>query len=312
MTKKSTYLLGIVLTICIGAILNWWFCCKYSTYDTKLTENSTVATPVPEEKTIIPLLIKDPQGDFDYSTDDNINFKNSSKEILEPISLKVDTGILKLTTYVNSHPEKNVDITGYYTSNEVYNGSFPDLGIARATAVKNHLISKGLTSKQINVFSALKARIAEEDSVLIGPIKFAIQTMDTTAVGSADNAIAAELKVLEATIKENPLILYFKTGQSAIRLNETQRQKIFDISKYLDKVDNAKCLVIGHTDNVGDPNTNTTLGQKRADYARKYLINNGILPQKIEATSKGDRTPIAPNTTAEGRAKNRRTVITIN
>jgi len=107
-------------------------------------------------------------------------------------------------------------------------------------------------------------------------------------------------------------VLHFNTGQAAINLTAEQRQKIADISRYLDKVDGATCSVVGHTDNTGARATNIQLGQGRADFGKAYLVRNGIPDSKINASSKGPDEPIADNSTETGRAENRRTVITIN
>ena len=70
--------------------------------------------------------------------------------------------------------------------------------------------------------------------------------------------------------------------------------------------------IVGHTDNTGQRETNMRLGQERADFAKAYLMRNGIPENRINATSKGSDEPIASNATEEGKAKNRRTVITLN
>ena len=81
---------------------------------------------------------------------------------------------------------------------------------------------------------------------------------------------------------------------------------------YVYKVDGASIMVTGHTDNQGSRDTNIKVGQERADFAKNYLIDNGISSSKISSTSLGPDQPIADNTTEEGRAENRRVVITIN
>lgn len=312
MTKKTMYLLGILLTIIIGAILNWILCCTPSTGAAVTTEKvveDKVATPTPKEKVINPLVIKDKEGDFDYTTNDNINFDVSKKEILEPISTKVDTGILKLTKYLLDNPGKSVDIIGYYMSSESYSGGiFPNLGEARANEVKNYLIKRGIPSKQINLNGVIKDHMKPQDNILIGPVSFSISTSQEEDAAKADD----ELKKLREKIIANPLVLYFKTNQTSISLTAEQRQKVADISRYLDKVDGAKCLVVGHTDNQGKKLANKKLGQKRAVFTKNYLAKNGILKDKIKATSEGEEDPIATNKTQKGRAKNRRTVITLN
>jgi len=143
-----------------------------------------------------------------------------------------------------------------------------------------------------------------EDNIYLGPVSYSLDAKSADA--------DAELKALYDKIKANPLLLYFETGEASINLTPQQRQKVADISRYLDKVDGAKAIVTGHTDNVGQRSSNIDLGQGRADFAKNYLINNGIPEGKILATSEGPDSPLESNTTEEGRSKNRRTVITLN
>jgi len=90
------------------------------------------------------------------------------------------------------------------------------------------------------------------------------------------------------------------------------RRKVADIVRYCDNVENSKIDAVGYTDNVGSNDKNLVLGQERADFAKAYLVSNGIPAERIISTSKGATSPIGDETTAEGKAKNRRTVVTIN
>jgi outer membrane protein OmpA-like peptidoglycan-associated protein len=66
-------------------------------------------------------------------------------------------------------------------------------------------------------------------------------------------------------------------------------------------------LIEGHTDSTGSQNVNQQLSKRRAEAVRAYLIANNVLPpEQITAVGKADSVPLAPNTTAEGRALNRR------
>lgn len=70
-----------------------------------------------------------------------------------------------------------------------------------------------------------------------------------------------------------------------------------------------KISIEGHTDNIGSRAGNVALGLDRAKAVREFLINQGILADRITVSSAGGDNPVAPNNTALGRQKNRRIVI---
>ena len=68
----------------------------------------------------------------------------------------------------------------------------------------------------------------------------------------------------------------------------------------------------GHTDNTGSKELNDKLGLERAENVKKYLYETYQIPlHKINVISYGEDKPVAPNTTKEGRAQNRRVVIKV-
>jgi outer membrane protein OmpA-like peptidoglycan-associated protein len=67
----------------------------------------------------------------------------------------------------------------------------------------------------------------------------------------------------------------------------------------------------GHTDDRGDRAANLDLSARRARAVRTYLIDHGILPDRVEAHGLGPDRPVAINATAEGRATNRRVEVHI-
>lgn len=69
--------------------------------------------------------------------------------------------------------------------------------------------------------------------------------------------------------------------------------------------------IAAHTDSVGDDRSNQILSQKRAKSVVDYLISKGINPERLTAKGYGEKQPVAPNDTEEGRAKNRRTEVRI-
>lgn len=65
-------------------------------------------------------------------------------------------------------------------------------------------------------------------------------------------------------------------------------------------------VVAGHTDSLGDPAANRTLSEARAQSVRSALAKRGIPRERLRAEGFGEDKPIADNTSAAGRAQNRR------
>ena len=98
--------------------------------------------------------------------------------------------------------------------------------------------------------------------------------------------------------------LNFETGSA--ELQATSREQLLNVAAVLKAYPGVELKIGGYTDSTGDAAANLQLSQARADNVRKELISNGIEPDRIETEGYGSAHPIADNSTAEGRAKNRR------
>jgi OOP family OmpA-OmpF porin len=101
----------------------------------------------------------------------------------------------------------------------------------------------------------------------------------------------------------------FETGKA--NLMEDSYKALDDLVDYMNRKDDEKIEIGGHTDNVGSAASNLKLSMDRANTVRAYLLTKGISPDRVTAKGYGATIPIAENTTAEGRALNRRTEVTI-
>jgi len=301
MSRTTTNLIGILLTILAGIFLYYMLCSSCGAAIAEKPVKEAVVPAVPEV-TSYPFAFSD--GGYACNVNDNFNFNVSSESILTPLAQGVTDCIGTLKTFLDENDDKVINITGYYKSDEVNDTAFPNLGLARATSVKNHLTENGIATSRINTSGQLRDEMVPKDNVYLGPVSYSLEGE------SADSG--DELKALYEKIKADPLVLYFDTAEASISLSGAQKQKIADISRYLDKVEGSSCNVVGHTDNTGRADTNRRLGQGRADFAKEYLVKNGISAAKINASSKGQTEPVESNATEEGRSKNRRTVVTLN
>ena len=104
-----------------------------------------------------------------------------------------------------------------------------------------------------------------------------------------------------------PLILdgvNFDTAKATIRPESFAR--LDTVVDFMVHKKEARVEISGHTDNVGNAQSNKTLSEKRAQACRNYLVSKGIDKKRLDAVGFGDEHPIAPNDTDEGRQKNRR------
>ena len=104
-----------------------------------------------------------------------------------------------------------------------------------------------------------------------------------------------------------PSDISFDTGRADIKSNF---QPILDrFAQTLNANAGTTVRIVGHTDRTGSDAVNDPLSVNRAANTRQYLAARGVDPARISIDGRGSREPIADNSTAAGRAKNRRVEI---
>jgi outer membrane protein OmpA-like peptidoglycan-associated protein len=104
-----------------------------------------------------------------------------------------------------------------------------------------------------------------------------------------------------------PNDISFDTGSAAIK---PQLRTVLDpFASSLQNDATARLMIVGHTDNTGSDAVNNPLSVERAHSVRDYLTSRGVAGARVETAGRGEREPVAENTSESGRAKNRRVEI---
>lgn len=103
--------------------------------------------------------------------------------------------------------------------------------------------------------------------------------------------------------------IFFETN--SFELQAQSKIELDGLVKFLKDNKDVRILIGGHTDNVGQAAYNQRLSENRAESVLNYLVLSGISKDRLQFQGFGMNQPVADNTTEAGRAKNRRTEITI-
>jgi outer membrane protein OmpA-like peptidoglycan-associated protein len=124
------------------------------------------------------------------------------------------------------------------------------------------------------------------------------------------NPVADSLAKIYASMPKT-LMIGFEFDKAKFKSDPQTDSKVAEFKMWLNKYPTSMLSVTGYTDLVGSTDYNLALSLKRAQVIAKYLETQGIISGRMVTQSKGEADPIADYITAEGRAKNRRTEISI-
>ena len=103
--------------------------------------------------------------------------------------------------------------------------------------------------------------------------------------------------------------LSFKTASSD--LTAESRSQVEAVAEILKAFPTSQIKIGGYTDNQGDPAMNLKLSDDRAKRVMGEIVGLGIGADRVSAEGYGEQHAVADNGSAEGRAKNRRTALSV-
>ena len=111
-----------------------------------------------------------------------------------------------------------------------------------------------------------------------------------------------------APLFTKPVTINFQSGQSEL---DSESMHILN-TQVIPQLELARAMSIrveGNTDDVGEAQQNQGLSDRRAKSVLDYLVQRGVVKDRVTAKGNGDGNPVASNKTTDGRAANRRTDI---
>ncbi len=103
--------------------------------------------------------------------------------------------------------------------------------------------------------------------------------------------------------------IHFDTNSSVVK--EDSRQTLVQLANVLKRYPEDIILVAGHTDSDGAADYNMRLSEARAQAVASILVANGVAIESVRAQGYGETQPVAENTSAAGKAQNRRVELSI-
>lgn len=245
--------------------------------------------------------------------------------------------IQKVIYYLNRNKDQGLEITAKYEKNEDSGIKGQNIGLLRAYNFKQKLIDKGIDPDKIRISSRPEVKIFDERrNSMTEAMQYNFIFPD-----KSDESKLAELMLerdLEKALslqtnmgdnkkkaldknpnsiktgedgKSSEADIFFDFGSDKVKVDKNLTDYVARLQAFLKENPSKRVSITGHTCNIGNQNFNYYLGQRRADAAKKILMDYGIDEFRLLTFSQGEQRPVYDNTTEAERSKNRRVEIDI-
>ena len=242
------------------------------------------------------------QGWFDGTEEANRNTDHATKVLMANEPLYKDLGEAATRDQLSSVKwadlADNTKMFGLDGTEPLFDRLFRQASVAW---VKRGYISQAVTPAQAKDDSFVRSlfdAIPKEARVVTPPEEFKFP------------ARVPAVKTTESALMTKPVTIVFPAGSSS--LDQNAKTILDQVALTAQAYSNAYIRVEGNTDNQGNPARSGPLSRQRAQSVVSYLTSHYRLnSSRLIAVGNGESKPVATNSTAEGRAKNRRTDIKV-
>lgn len=287
MSKLVPSISGIACLLWV-AVWSWWLSAESANTS---SQTNLVASPVIRIMDADSVYTSAIHFSFHLSDDAPVLSKDQERNIFE-----------QLAHHLTNHPDKQLTITGRHLPhpNERNQSPHPNLGIARAHAIKNLLIEEGGDPDRIITAAQTVQTHMMIDGRLLGGVDFEFHERETPAktAQTEEKEPAMEVDEVSNDQPENENQLTFHYDYKDFSLERKNRPSLDEIRKLVRKNPSYRIFITGFstTDEekaVGD------LAKRRAMAVRRYLVDTGVRRRNIIVESQ----PGAITTAAERRVE---------
>ena len=163
----------------------------------------------------------------------------------------------------------------------------------------NDYVAGKIATEKFDIYITLAAVKIEDDVVYtLVTVESKPMDMNMVTLNILNDGIASKGKVAIYNI-------YFDTGKYEVKPESSKALKV--IAGYLNKNTNKKFLIVGHTDNTGNFESNIELSKNRANAVIEKLVSEyGVTKNQLKPYGIGSASPKMSNLSEDGRARNRR------
>lgn len=221
---------------------------------------------------------------------------------------------LEMTYYDDKGNYIQLQKSGYLlTSWYEFQGEF-EKRPSNALIFQNYI--QAVTSKGGSIIHQNNSRIylqvksgGEQWWIMVQSDQSGTYSVNTLKEASMNQYILLSAEDIEKEAKQSGKVafygIYFDTDKAEVK--PESKETLEQMAKYLNNNPKVKVFIVGHTDNTGTFQHNLNLSQKRAEAVVESLNKTHKIPMdRLKAHGVSSLSPVASNSTEEGKAKNRR------
>lgn len=217
-------------------------------------------------------------GEFHY-TGNNVFHFNLSDAI--PFIGKEDTALFQaVSSHLNRHPEKDLQLTGFYMPKERNNTHFVNLGVARGEAVKVMLKAAGARDSRIHVKGEEANNLIQVDGKIYTAVNF---TFNENGPPAANVESPAEESLYEPRPKPKDIVVlrYPKKKFNLYDVGGRIVQILDSLRNHVQQQPSVKLVITGYSEITEEASTSFNLAETRAMAVRRYLVDTGLSGSQV-------------------------------